>query len=235
MRIAVCDDQPEVLEQLKSMLEQMEFVEKVHVYSDMEVFLSVLDKAAYYNAVLMDIDWKADRTGIDLAKELQKRSPATKIIYITAYAMEYIEDIFLKPSNLSGFLLKPVRAEQLEKNLRKIQRQQEQTEGKLIITSRGNIIAVSFRDIIYLENQLHRVRVVLSDREYWCYERLDSVKKRLNEQFLACHKSYVVNMEHILEFRNMEVELSGGNRVPVSRSRYKESKSRFFTYLSRHM
>lgn len=66
-------------------------------------------------------------------------------------------------------------------------------------------------------------------------ERLDSVKKRLNEQFLACHKSYVINMEHILEFRNMEVELSGGNCVPVSKSRYKESKSRFFTYLFRHM
>ena len=38
---------------------------------------------------------------------------------MTAYAADYIEDIFLNQVNLCGFLMKPVKLEQLERNLEK--------------------------------------------------------------------------------------------------------------------
>lgn len=232
MKIAVCDDQKEVLEQLDGMLRQIPFVKKVHFYSDLEIFLSIPDEEMDYDAVLMDIDWKSDRTGLDVAEELLRRSPSTKVIYITAYTMEYVEDIFLKLSNLSGFLMKPIKAERLEKNLEKVKDQKACTEGKLVIRSRGSTIAVPFCDIIYLENRLHRVHIILAEKEYQCYERLEQLKKRLNGQFLTCHKSYVVNMEQILEFRNSEIEMTHGTCIPVSKTRYKEARERFFAYLS---
>lgn len=232
MKVAVCDDQREVLNQLDGMLKQISFVKKVHLYSDLDIFLSVPDEEMDYDAVLMDIDWKSGRTGIDVAEELQRRSPAAKIIYITAYTMEYVEDIFLKMSNLSGFLMKPIKAERLKKNLEKIRDQKVCTDGKLVISSRGNRIAIPFRDILYMENQLHRVHIVLAGKEYWCYERLEQLKQRLNGQFVSCHKSYVVNMEQILEFRSTEIEMTCGACIPVSKTRYKEAKDCFFAYLS---
>lgn len=235
MIIAVCDDQPETLEELKGMLEQFPFVKKVHLYSDLEIFLSALVEEMYYDAVLMDIDWKSDRTGIDLSEEVQKQSPSTKIIYMTAYTMEYVEDIFLKASNLSGFLVKPVKLEQLEKNLLKIQKQKKDLDGKLLIRSKGNTILVPFQDIIYMENQLHKVVIVLAEKEYRCYERLEMLKERLNKQFVSCHKSYVVNMEQILELRGKEIEMTSGKIVPISKAYAKETKKRFFEYMSEKM
>lgn len=232
MRIAVCDDQTEVLEQLKYMLEQMAFVKVVHVYSDTEVFFSMLDEEMYYDVVLMDIDWKSNRTGIDLAEEVYGRNSAVKIIYITAYTMEYVEDVFLRTPNLCGFLMKPIKEEYLENNLRKIQNAQKSEDGKLVIFSNGSRIVIPFRDILYMENRLHKVYIVLANREYWCYERLDVIKKRLNEKFISCHKSYVVNMEHIQEFRNTEIEMAHGRCIPVSKKRCKEARARFFAYLS---
>lgn len=235
MIIAVCDDQPETLGELNKMLDQFPFVKKVHLYSDIEIFLSILSGETYYDAVLMDIDWKSEKTGIDLAQEVHKKSPSTKIIYITAYTMEYVEDVFFKASNLSGFLVKPIKLEQLEKNLLKVQKQKKDLGGKLLIRSKGNTIVIPFQEIIYIENQLHKIHIVLAEREYWCYERLELLKERLNEQFVVCHKSYMVNMEQILEFRNREIEMTYGKVVPVSKACAKNAKNRFFEYMSEKM
>lgn len=234
MNVAVCDDQTEVLKQIKNMLKQMPMVKKIAVYSDMEIFFSMLEETSY-DVVLMDIDWKKEETGIDLAERIQRINPITKIIYITAYTMEYVEDVFLRTSNLSGFLTKPIKAEQLKKNLQKIQKEQKRTDEKLAIKFKGNAIVIPFRDIIYLENCLHKVRIVLTEKEYWCYERLEHLKERLNEQFLYCHKSYIVNMEQILEFRKNEIEMVHGSVIPVSKTRYKEAKDHFFRYMSEHL
>lgn len=235
MNIAICDDQPEALEELRELLKQLPFVKKVHAYSNMEVFFSAVKEEAHYDGVLMDIDWKNERTGIDFAEEMQILSPLTKIIYITAYTAEYVEDIFLKASNLSGFLMKPVKPEQLEKNLLKIKEQQKASGENLVITSKGDTIVIPFQSILYIENQLHRVHIVLPNKEYWCYERLELIKERLGEQFLSCHKSYVVNMEQIVEFRSSELQLTYGKIVPVSKARYREAKKRFIAYMSENL
>lgn len=232
MNLAVCDDQTEALNELEKVLKRFPFVKKVHIYSDISVFLSVLKEDIHYDVVLMDIDWRKDRTGIDFAEEMQSLSPLTKIIYITAYTLDYVEDVFLKTSNPSGFLMKPVKEAQLEKNLKKILEQKKEITKNLLISSRGTAIAIPLSSILYLENQLHRVHIVLAEKEYWCYERLEFIKKRLNESFLTCHKSYVVNMEQILEFRNGEIWLNHGKKVPVSKARYREAKERFFLYMA---
>lgn len=235
MKIAVCDDLRESLEDVKKLLEQISFVKKIDLFSEIDFFYEELKDGKHYDAVLMDIDWKSEQSGIDFAAELQKFSPYTKIIYITAFTMDYVEDIFLKSANLSGFLMKPIKSEQLLKNLEKIRRAQEETEGQLIIKNRGNVLAIPFRDIIYLESQLHKVNIILNDYEYQCSEQLSSMKKRLGKQFLDCHKSYIVNMEQIAEFRSGELLLKDGRRVPVSKKRQVDAKTIFFEYISERM
>lgn len=232
MRVAVCDDQALVLEELKDMLEELQDVQTVHLYSNIETFFSVLKEKEYYDVVLMDIDWKNERTGLDFAEELKSLSPYTQIIYVTAYTMEYIEDIFLRQSNLSGFLMKPVRKEQLERNLEKVRSQQRGGQKKLVIRYKKRKIVIPFQDILYLESQLHKVKICLVDQEYLCSENLTNLRKKLDEQFLSCHKSFVVNMNYILEFQNNAVILEGDKRIPVSKARYGEAKSKFFTYVS---
>ena len=42
MRAAICDDQPQALEELKNLLLRIPAVKKVHAYSDMENFWAAL-------------------------------------------------------------------------------------------------------------------------------------------------------------------------------------------------
>ena len=236
MKVAVCDDQPQTLEDLKEQLLQISFVKKVHIYSDMTTFWAAQESGEHYDIVFMDIDWKQSaQTGIDFAEQLSETTPYMKIIYITAYTLDYVEDIFLKQANLCGFLKKPAGKDQLLRILKRIQKAQELTQGKLLIYFRGSHIAIPFRDILYLESRLHKTCIVLKKGEYLCGEKLELLKEKLDSRFLNCHKSYIVNMDYIQEFHGREIVLEGGHAIPVSKAKGKSAKEHFFAHVSGQM
>ena len=50
-------------------------------------------------------------------------------------------------------------------------------------------------------------------------------------QFILCHRSYLVNLEHIAYIRSRDLELTTGEVLPVSRYRADELQKRFVAYL----
>lgn len=232
MKTAICDDQPEVLEELKTKLSRIPFVKKIHTYSEINAFWTELQQGEYFDVVFMDIDWEQSRNGIDFAEQLAQFCPYTKIIYVTAHALEYVEEIFLRDANLGGILMKPVKEEQLLQSLEKIRREKLQSSGKLLIYCQGGYMAIPLGDIRYLESRLHKTCIVLEKTEYLCNERLEILKEQLDERFLSCHKSYVANMDYIREFHGRELILEDERVIPVSKARIKNAKENFFTYVS---
>ena len=241
MKIAVCDDQPEVLEKMQELLLKEEDIGKVDVYSDIGVFFSMISEETEYDAVFMDIDWKSEQTGIDFARRLYQCCPYTKLVYITSYTLEYVEDVFLGQSNLSGFLKKPVQEEQLKKILSKIRKEKEDTGGKLLIKRQGAIFAIPLSEIRYLENRLHKTYIYTVRQMYQCGERMELLKQQLDQRFLNCHKSYIVNMDDIYEFRRNEICLRSTDEssekiiVPVSKARMETAKETWLRYVTEHM
>ena len=57
MRAAICDDQPQALEELKKVLLRIPAVKKVHTYSDMNKFWATLKDGAYYDVVFMAVSY----------------------------------------------------------------------------------------------------------------------------------------------------------------------------------
>ena len=68
MRVAVCDDQPEILQEMQELLLKEEDIRKVDIYSDIEIFFCMVNEEKEYDVVFMDIDWKAEKNGIDFAR-----------------------------------------------------------------------------------------------------------------------------------------------------------------------
>lgn len=235
MKVAVCDDLKENLLELECYLKQIPYVKQISLFSDMALFYEEVKEGEIYDAVLMDFEWNNNKNGIDFAEELYSLCPYSKIIYVTAYSKEYVEEALLRTPNLSGLLIKPVNQEFLVKNLDKIEKNKQDTEGKLVVRFKGNISVIPYEDICYIESQLHKSNIVLKNKEYQCTERLSQLKLRLNEQFLECHKSYLVNMDHISGFSNNGICLDCGKIVPVSKKRYSEAKAKFFEYIAGRM
>lgn len=156
MRVAICDPSRESLELMENYLKESSYVSEIELFSEIKYLFDEMKKGLYYDLIFLEIDWHTKKIGIDYAKELQKIGPYTKIVYINECADEYIEEIFLNTSNLSGFILKPVSKEKLEKNVEKIKTQKMNTEDKLIFRYRGTILAIPFEDLICIESQLHQ-------------------------------------------------------------------------------
>lgn len=150
MKVAVCDEQPEMLHILSDILSELPIVKKVELYSDMDMCLGDLDEGNYYDVVFMDVDWKQGKTGIDYGKAIYKITPYTKLIYIAADVEKYIESIFLDGPKASGLLKKPINGTQVKKYIVQLEGDLKKTEGRLLIHYKGSDIAIPFQDIMYL-------------------------------------------------------------------------------------
>lgn len=232
MQIAICDDDRLFLERFRVQVEELGLARKIDCYSTLKQFIYSLDDGIQYDAVLMDIDWKQDETGMDAAEKLYQLGPQAKIIYVTGYNDRFSQQIFLHRANLSGYLVKPVDSELLRANLEKVAIELDsQKESVLTVSSRGRPIAIPHRDILYIESLGHTVQIHTAAETVVAYARLDTVTKLLPAGFIRCHKSFVVNMQQIRRFQPPDVLLKNGALIPVSRKRYAETKEAFFCFM----
>ena len=232
MRIAVVDDERSATEHLCCILKTCAMASTVQVFCDVNRLFDAIEDHAEFDVILMDIEWHRDKNGIDFASMLLDCCPTAQIIYVTGYNDRFSQKIFLKPSNLCGFLVKPVAPDLLNAMLEKAQEQiDRQDNQKLLIQQKGTAHAIPYRDICYLESRGHQLIIHTFNDSILHYQRLEELKKQLPAQFFQCHKSYLVNMSLIRRIEKNAVFLKTGEEVPVSKSRYQETRTAYFRYM----
>ncbi len=88
------------------------------------------------------------------------------------------------------------------------------------IESKEGITKVPYRKIVCFESRAKRISVRLAHEEYTYYDTLDRLQKSLPEQFVRCHRGFIVNARRIrqLHLSDNSVVMDDGSVVPVSRS-----------------
>lgn len=232
MRVAICDDESIALEMLHEQLKEIREITQIRTYLASADFLLSVENGERFDLVFMDIDWKEEKTGIDFAADLLKLSPLTQIIYVTGYNDRFSQQIFLKNANLCGFLVKPVNMDTLLQLLEKAKEKMVlQEEEKLVVKGSGIIHAIPYQEISYFESAGRKLVIFTLDGKIEIYEKLDDLRKRLPEGFLQCHKSFLVNMNHIRRIDKNHILLKSGTEIPISRAKYAETRERYFRYM----
>lgn len=233
MRVAICDDENIALEMLYEQLKEIKATMQIRAFLSSEDFFSVVENGEWFDVVFMDIDWKEEeKTGIDFAADLLKISPLTQIIYVTGYNDRFSQQIFLKNANLCGFLVKPVNMDTLLQLLEKAKEKMVlQEEEKLVVKENGIIHAIPYQEISYFESTGRKLVIFTMHDKIEIYEKLDDLRKRLPYGFLQCHKSFMVNMNHIRRIDKNYILLKNGSEVPISRAKYAETRERYFRYM----
>ena len=236
LSILICDDDATVLTAIRATMESVlkEFDKKarMHTFTDVtsisEQILSGCDIA------LLDIDFDgAGYNGMDIARKIRSLRSDTVIIFVTNF-IEYAPEGYevqafryiLKRDLLADFkAILPLALKQLN-------------QETLPIQVNGEIIKVPLDDILYLEVQQHNVTVVTrkltSDRkqkEYSFYATLSDLEERLEPLgFLRIHKSYLVNMKHLIKFKCRDATLDNGMTLRVGEKSYAENKQKFLLW-----
>lgn len=235
--VAVCDDEKYALEAIAGELGKIGDVENTRCFDNAAEFMESLDSGEKYDVALMDIDWKDSVNGIDYAAKMYRKSPHTKIIFVTGYSEQYIESVFMKKTNIEGYLSKPVTADKIKTILKKIESKRMQEEEKrLILKQRKDLISVKYSCIMYIESVLHHVRIHTVDNIIEVYSSMSDIMRNLPDNFCKCHKSYIVNMDYIKKLTKECIYIEDSkDTVPISRLKFKAVSEKFCEYVGENI
>lgn len=235
MRFIICDDDHNMLNLLKSWIKEymkdqayqiQTYDNGVNLLYDMEH-----DCRKDMTILFMDIKLKNDN-GIDVVKELKKRVEIAATIFISGYT-EYVEDTFtVEPIY---FLVKPLKKESFCQAMKKALEKLEHREKRYILLKKKEIIRIFVDDILYAESEGRKLHLHCGEEKLEYYEKMDQLEAEVGEDFVRCHKSYLVNMKYVRSVGVKEIILLDGRSIPVSRTKVNETKEKVFEYLGRRL
>ena len=234
MKLAVCDNELLFLNHFLTLCQDFPCIDEILPFQDGDRLLAEVKAGASFDAVFMDIDFGNKRTGIEYSKELYEINPHVRLVYITGYTDRFVQHVFLSPSNLMGFLTKPVDKTILSSVLDKLQTSLDRDKQTLFcVVGKSDSISVPISSILYLESNAHRSMIYTDTESHSLYERLSVLKERLPSCFLACHKSYIVNMNKIKRIEKNVIILENLVEIPISKSQYANVKQTYFRYMQK--
>ena len=168
---------------------------------------------------------------IAYSKRLQDLNPDLKIIYLSELNETIFEVFEAAPTYV---LSKPLNEEYVRQAIQKALRELAVTGDKLFtIINKQGIFTIPYDEIYYVESDKRKLNIYgeeglvrsinLKISDFLTYEHGDS--------FLQCHKSYAVNLKHISQLEKYQIVLKNGATLPISQSRYTETKAGYVEYL----
>lgn len=155
----------------------------------------------------LDIDLKCDMNGMKLAQQIRLYDPRCFIIFVTSHSeLSYMT--FQYRVEAMDFVLKDNPAEAKFKIreclLNALERYTLQTNKthKLYTIEIGDWrISVDYNDILFFEtsSNIHKVILHAKDRQIEFSSTIKDIEKMLDDTFIRCHRSFLVNKNNIQE------------------------------------
>lgn len=172
-----------------------------------------------------------DSSGIDLARTLRRENPGVVIIFLTNF-IQYAPEGF--EVQAFRYLLKRDMNEKLIPYFEAAIREVVRKKRVLTISVHSEPIDIPVSHILYLEANLRVIIVHLihdERTEYHFYSNLSDLSKKLEDLgFLRVQRSFLVNMEYIVQLQYEKVSLTGGIVLPSSAKNHKELKQHYLLW-----
>ena len=132
------------------------------------------------------------------------------------------------------YLLKPVEPAAVERALDKaVRRLSSRSCAYLALKLPNGTASISTNDITYVEVFDHNLVYHTTGGDYTVRGRLGDVYEQLDhDYFLACNRSFIVNLRYVTEICTDHVILNG-TKISVSKSHRKEIQSRFSAFMDK--
>lgn len=226
MRIAICDDEPEYRRMIREKVLQDSFAHEyeaeVEEYGSGAMLLEAVDGGRHVDVFFLDVQMdQGTDDGIRVGRELRRRGEKGLIVYVTGF-IDYVQTGY--EVKAFRYLLKSQIQEKLPEVLADIRRELEGEE--YCVRTGGEVICVDKREILYLESKGRMLRLVTTGGEYCFYGSLPTEEKSLGEEFLRCHRSFLIRKSWIRKYSSGQIELQGGESIPISRSYAKAVRQR---------
>lgn len=231
MKIAICEDNKSCRKSL---------INNILIYSknnnlnidiaEFEDGTEILNnfKQNEYNIIFLDIYMKS-LDGIETARKIRDLDKACLIIFSTiseghaldAYSVQAID-----------YLVKPITYKQLEYTLNRCIPMVSSQNKFIKVLSNRLTYKIPHKEILFIEvfNKVCLIHTT-NDKIVKTYTPLSELENELGEGFLRCHRSYVINMNHIKEIIENDFVLNTDINIPIVKDKKNSIKQIYLDYL----
>ena len=223
------DDEPLALTQLVGYINKVPFMELIKPCSSAFEAMEVLANNVI-DLIYVDINMP-DLNGLDFVRSLIHK-PLT--VFTTAYSEYAIEgfkvdalDYLLKPFGYSDFLKSANKVKQ-QYELLTLSNNQLNDEKHLFVKTEYRVVRLEIDSIIYIESMSEYVRIhTTQDKPIMSLLSMKVVEERLPaSKFMRVHRSYIVNLQKIMEVTKGRLVMEGQVYIPIS-EQYKDLFNRY--------
>lgn len=219
MRIAICDDEAVQQQLLRKYLEEWAVENKDTLETELflsgESFLFAWEDDRDYDLLIFDIEM-GEMNGMELAGKIRMQDEEIPILFVTGYDRYMAQGYEVSALH---YLMKPVHREKLFEILDKVKKMGKKEEKLFFQTEKGPV-SLPLSKIWYVEARAHQSILYTESEEYILCSSIGDMAQYLGSrrEFVRCHRSYLVNLHHVLAIVKSELVLDDKRRLPVSRS-----------------
>lgn len=230
MKIALCDDDAPERASLRRAIARWSDLRNRSVafaeYGAAEKLVEdVRREADPFDVLFLDV-LMSGMSGIEAARALRRIDRRVPIVFCTVTA-DYALDGY--EVRASGYLVKPIVEQRLFALLDDFCAETPSPRLAFRVGSAWRYF--DYRSILYVESRDHAIVLHTTDGAvHKGYGKLDDVEGALDDpRFLRCHRSYIVNMDHVADVQG-DFVLHDGSRVPVRVKERRKLAEAYYAY-----
>lgn len=231
MNIGICDDLSSDLALLEEyILHYMNTHSIDCMISKFESGEDLLTDLKYkqYDILFLDI-YMEGKNGIETARTIRDAGQECIIIFTTTSPDHALDGFEVGAVH---YLLKPLNYENVESGLERCNQIFAQYGQYIEVKSGRTITRILMKDLIFAEVYSNTLLIHTPFKEVKTYVSLGEFMKLLPaENFLRCHRSYVVNMNFIASQDDSDFVLKNGLRIPIPKKDRQLMRQKYSDYL----
>lgn len=248
LRYAIIEDEPPARSRLKRLVAELDPTsECIGEAGDGLAGLALLQRVRP-DLLFLDIEFPPEGAFGLLRKAKEAGLPLPPIAFVTAFDQHALEAFRWAACD---YLLKPVERERLQETLGRARPQEHRLDVGLLLQAlestrrkemperftvlvKGRILVLAWAQVSHLRTENRLLFVHTPEGRFVLDRSLDELETQLAPRFFRTHRSAMVALDAIQELvpdpgGTGELRLTDGSRVPVSRDRMADLRSRLGT------
>ena len=232
--IAICDDleaeRISLARMVQSYVRAKELSVQLQLFSSGESLLAALEGGQLIHLLFLDI-YMPGLSGVETARRIRSTGSELSIIFATTSQDHGLDSFEVRASD---YLVKPFQMEDVSACLDWFFSHLPEPHRLLSVYSEGEWQKLPLSSICYVDVYGHQARIHTARGVIITRRGLDDLESAIDSQdFLRCHRSFLVNLNHVTGIEGTDFRMTNEELVPISSANMSRIRSQFidWTYI----